>query len=622
MNRQWNRVTRAILPAALIGAAFTTGCRSVGGYRADADRAAAGIIATVQSNALGRAEAIEIESPADTLRRRLLLDQELAYGSQASLGIRDLPDSDYWQGAKHLLEAADTNRISKTDRPLTIGLPDALRIGAANSRDFQQAKEDLFRAALDMDLECDEFRNTFSGMLSGRYDRDGSGEETVASSLGSGELGVSRKLLSGVELSSRIAVDLVRLLTQDTASSVGLLADAGISIPLLRGAGRKIAAEPLKQAEQNMLYEVYSFERFKRAFAVRVASDYFGVLRQAQELRNVEENYKRLIAAARRARRLADSGRLPEFQFDQAVQDELRARTRWIEATQNYAARVDGFKLSLGLPTDAGIELDGTELGRLLSVTNRFDAAPESGPRAVTIPPADAEIVLDEPDAAQAGPLELGLEHAVSLALDSRLDLRTAHGKVEDAQRKVYVAADALRAEATLLGQARAGERRSSAGSASDDDAELRFADGTYSGLINLDLPFERTAERNAYRKSLIGLEKAVRDMQELEDQIKLDIRNTLRDLQAARESLVTQIKAVALAAKRVRSTDLFLQAGRAQIRDVLDSQEALLNAQNALTAAIVSYRIAELNLQRDMGVLQVAANGLWKEYTPEEQNP
>jgi len=84
----------------------------------------------------------------------------------------------------------------------------------------------------------------------------------------------------------------------------------------------------------------------------------------------------------------------------------------------------------------------------------------------------------------------------------------------------------------------------------------------------------------------------------------------------------VTQIKAVALAAKRVRSTDLFLQAGRAQIRDVLDSQEALLNAQNALTAAIVSYRIAELNLQRDMGVLQVAANGLWKEYTPEEQNP
>ena len=607
----------------LVLAIAVSGCRSPQGYRADADRTAARIIESTQQSAFGKTETIEIESPADTLRRRLMLDQQLPYQAPASLGIHDLPDSPYWNAQRHLRRQGDTNGlVVSAKEPLVVNLEGALKISAANSRDYQQAKESLFRTALDLDLERDAFRRTFSGMLSGRFDHNASGEEAVESVLGTGELGLSHQFLNGIELSSRIAVDLVRLLTQDAASSLGLMADASISIPLLRGAGRRITTEPLKQAEQNMLYEVYAFERFKRVFAVRIVSDFLGVLRQEQELRNVDENYKRLIDAARRARRLADAGRLPEFQFDQAVQDELRARTRWIQSTQDYAARVDSFKVSLGFPPDVAIELDRSELDRMLAVTNRFGSASQGETLYGSEAAADGAVEGQAPDVSPTGPLELGEERAVRLALDSRLDLLTAQGNVEDAQRGVYMAADALRAEVTLLGQGQAGERRSSSGSASSENARLQPNRGAYSGVLNVDLPLERTAERNAYRKSLIGLENAVRDLQKLEDQIKLDIRNTLRDLKAAREGLLTQIKAVTLAEKRVRSTDLFLQAGRAQIRDVLDSQEALLNAQNALTSAVVTYRIAELALQRDMGLLQIDANGLWTEYTPEEHQP
>ena len=70
----------------------------------------------------------------------------------------------------------------------------------------------------------------------------------------------------------------------------------------------------------------------------------------------------------------------------------------------------------------------------------------------------------------------------------------------------------------------------------------------------------------------------------------------------------------VQLAQRRVRSTDMLLQAGRAELRDVLDAQSALTSAQNSLYSAAVSYRINELELQRDLGVLQVSADGLWKE--------
>ncbi|MHC4333524.1 MAG: TolC family protein, partial [Planctomycetota bacterium] len=105
-----------------------------------------------------------------------------------------------------------------------------------------------------------------------------------------------------------------------------------------------------------------------------------------------------------------------------------------------------------------------------------------------------------------------------------------------------------------------------------------------------------------------------------LEDEIKLDVRNELSGLLQSRESFKIQAKSVVLAEKRVKSTELFLQAGRGQIqmRDLLDAQDDLLSAQNRLTSAAVSYRVAELELQRDMGLLKIDERGLWQEYVPQ----
>ena len=61
--------------------------------------------------------------------------------------------------------------------------------------------------------------------------------------------------------------------------------------------------------------------------------------------------------------------------------------------------------------------------------------------------------------------------------------------------------------------------------------------------------------------------------------------------------------------------TTEFLQAGRAAIRDVLEAEEALISARDALTSALVAYRVADLNLQRDMAVLRVSEDGLWQEF-------
>ena len=56
----------------------------------------------------------------------------------------------------------------------------------------------------------------------------------------------------------------------------------------------------------------------------------------------------------------------------------------------------------------------------------------------------------------------------------------------------------------------------------------------------------------------------------------------------------------------------LLLKSGRAVIRDMLDAQDALLSAQNALTAALISHLNAKLSFYRDVGILQVKPDGMW----------
>ena len=564
------------------------GCMSPEDYKLEADDVAAKIIATHRAEALGQTDPFTIETPADALRRRLLVAQGLPISGPASLGTDRLTPVPYWPGKPIQVDAAPQASQAAPAGEVDITLPRALQIAAANNRGYQSAKEDVFIAALALDLESQEFRNTFAGLVSGTITHDGSSGRPTSGVVGSGEASWSKRFKNGAALTGRLGLDLVQLLTPGRPRTMGLFGDASISVPLLRGAGRHIVTEPLTQAQRDVIYAIYTLQRFKRTLVVQVAADYLAVLQQQDQIDNATANHTRLAKAAERARRLGKAGRLPETQVGQAEQDELRARDRMIRARNGYQGRLDALKLTLGLPTDARMSLDRDELKRMVDKAN-----------AATADQADVNA------AARPGTFELPPVQAIAKALANRLDLRTAQARVVDAQRGVVVAADNLKADVTLAGTAAMGSGRG-VGSARTANAQMRPEEGVYSASVTSDLPWERTAERNAYRTAYITLERATRRVQELEDGIKLSIRGALRTLAQTRETFAIQSQAARLARRRVTSTELFLEAGRAEIRDVLEAQEALVQAQDQLTAALVNYRNAELELQRDMGVLSV----------------
>jgi len=603
----------------LLAGLLAAGCSSARYYQR-ADEAAYRIIAEKQQTGLGHAEPFALEPPEELLRRRLLLEQELPHAAPASLGRDQLRPVDHWpepaaRPATLAVPASGTAPLPEsTAAGVTITLAEALQIAARNNRDYQSRKEDLFRAALDLDFQRSRFDNIFAAAAEGEYLQDRGGLNTVEGGRGSATGAVSRTLLSGITLTTRLGWDLVRMLQPGRTFAGGLTGDASIAVPLLRGAGRHIVAEPLTRAEREALYAVWDFERFKKEFAVTVADDYLTVLQSADQVRNQAENYRGLIASSRRAERLAEAGKLPRIQVDQSVQNELRARDRWVAAGQAHAQALDRFKLRLGLPADSDLQLDRNEFQRL----EDYIAGRLSGlfvePAREAATSAEDPIILLPVGHEGRGPLELDSGAAIRIALAERLDLRILEGRILDAQRRVVVAADGLRPELTLLGAASVGRGAAIGSTPVDDGNRLDFNRGVYQGLLTLDLPLDRAAEARDYRDSYIELERAVRDLQELEDRIKLAVRDQLRNLEQARASLQVQYLAVRLAERRVKGAALMLEAGRAQIRDLLEAQEALLTAQNGLTSAMIDYRVGELAMQRDLGVLQVDNNGLWQE--------
>lgn len=450
-------------------------------------------------------------------------------------------------------------------------LAEAVALATARNRDYQRQKESLYLSALDLTLFRHNFATKWFGTFDGTYSRNDADESLTAG----GEVGLSRLLEDGTQISTSIASDWLRYLTGDPRESLGSVLSATISKPLLRGAGKDVVMENLTQAERNVLYQIRTFSRYRKTFVVSIVSDYYRVLQALDRVKNAESNYKSLQLAYDQSNLKAMAGRLDMFEADQTKQQMLDARDNLAGAERAYQQALDTFKIRLAIPTDASIELDPNAL-EILSTME-----------------------VSEP--------EFNVDDAIQTALALRLDLATIRDQVDDARRKIKVSENALKADLNIIA-------RANVDSTPDRQAgRLRFNDGSYSIGAQVDLPFDRKSERNNYRESLITLIQRQRDYEDGIDNVKLDVRNNYRSLVESAQRYKIQLLSLELAKERVKSTSLLFQAGRVQTRDVLESQNALLSAQNATTSTLVDYNIAKLSFYRDIEVLSVKPDGLWQ---------
>ncbi|MBC8002459.1 MAG: hypothetical protein H7X97_07710, partial [Opitutaceae bacterium] len=239
-----------------------------------------------------------------------------------------------------------------------INVAEALKIAVQYNRTYQSRKEQLYLVALRLTAEIHRFRPSLFGNATAIASRssDGSYNRRLATGFG-----VDQALKTGADIGLSIANDVVSYYSgQGSYNSFSILS-ATISQPLLRGAGAAVAAENLTQADRDLVYEVRGFAQYQNSFAVDIVTSYFRLLGQRDTVRNEFNNYQNLILSRERAEALAFD-RQPAFQADQARQDELRAKSRYVIAVDNYQRSVDSFKLQLALPLGVEIDLDDSAL--------------------------------------------------------------------------------------------------------------------------------------------------------------------------------------------------------------------------------------------------------------------
>jgi len=455
-------------------------------------------------------------------------------------------------------------------------LAQAVAIATAQNRDYQTQKEALYRSALSLTGTRYQYALKWFGTIDSTYtDNKSTGVDDVDLNI-SGGASKQQLLFDGVLINASIAIDWVRFLTGDPRHTIGSVLSGDLAIPLLGSGAGRVVQENLTQAERDVLYQIRTFNRYRQTFVVSAVNEYYNVLQQRDAMINAKNNYKRQVESKLRLDMLAEAGREPRINVDEAEQRMLSAQNSWVTAQQSYEQALDQFKIRLALHTDADIELDPNEL----------EALKDAG---VSNPNYTADI-------------------AIETALARRLDLANTRDVVEDAARKLELAADGLGVQLNLTG---------SLDAESPDNTRftrLQFQQGVYNLGWDADLPLDRKNQRNSYRNALITFTKSQRDYENEIDNVKLQIRNAYRQLRERAESYRIQQLSLKLAERRLENNQLLLDAGRADVRLLLDSQDALVNAQNNLTAALVNHTISKLNFFRDVGVLQVRPDGMWEE--------
>ena len=450
---------------------------------------------------------------------------------------------------------------SPGDSAAKVDLFKSLEYAVQHSRSYQSQMEELYLRTLDVTLERHlfeprPFANTSLSYQGGQADVDYRSAMVAA-----GNAGIRQRLPYGGEIVASGLVQFVNALNDNTENGESAQIALTATIPLLRGAGM-VNLESLINSERQLVYQVRNFERFRREFAVEVATSYFRILSAQQSVINRRKNYQNLTNLLERTQALYAAGRINFLEVQRSSQAVFSAENTLIDAEASLANTVDDFKLLIGMDVEADLQVIPVTLD-------------------VTVPDIESENV-------------------VKTAHKYRLDVQTARDTIDDATRGVQVAANGLEPELNLFANSSVGNRVNTPAS------RLDARSTEYSAGVRLDLPIDRLAERNTYRASLITLDRARRDLDELLDLVTADVRTRIRAIRSAISSLDIQRRSIDLAIRRLDYATELLQAGKVNSRDVVEAQQSLLTAQDAYETARSNLQIEILRFLRDTGTLRV----------------
>ena len=293
------------------------------------------------------------------------------------------------------------------DDAIRLDVDSAVRLAYVHSPLHQRTLETLYLSSLDVTGERFRLDTQFFGGNSAEYRHQGNltpaaiafnpllGRYTVTGPFDVAEsnrlniasdIEARRRFATAGEVLVGFANSFAFEFAGGDVSLASSLANFSFIQPLLRGAGRDVALEQLTLSERRLLANLRAYSQFRQGFFTQIVigelgvtgpqrfgggtvlqsfsgfggvNGYLGLLQQAQQIRNTEDNLRLQLRTRDRLEALYDNELIDIVQIDQFRQNIEVTRANLLDQTNGLELAVDNYKTQiLGLPSDLPVDLD------------------------------------------------------------------------------------------------------------------------------------------------------------------------------------------------------------------------------------------------------------------------
>lgn len=292
-----------------------------------------------------------------------------------------------------------------------------------------------------------------------------------------------------------------------------------------------------------------------------VANNYYQVLVNRQQLNVIDTNIKNVKVIEKIISNQYKNGLAKKIDVDRIKVNLTNLETQR-EQTINAITQLENqLKFAMGMPVGTEITLPKTELTEVSSLPQFSD----------------------------------------SLSMDNRTEIKILdiQDKLLSLQRKAYVSE--YYPSLALTGNYTYSSQSGGFDFLSSNAAAIGF--GASSVGLTLKVPiFNGFLTRSKVRQADVDIKKAREDRRESKNGLNMAYENAKIQLRNSMNTINSQKKNAELADEIYRSTQNNYNNGLASLTDLLDTENALTEAQNSYTQALLNYKIAEIQLIKSNG--------------------
>jgi len=354
--------------------------------------------------------------------------------------------------------------------------------------------------------------------------------------------------------------------------------------PLLRNGWRFANTAPLIIARRNLQQSRAGFQAQVSTAILQAVTQYWTVVRDRGNLRVDQESLDAAQASYQRDKRALELGALSPLDIYRPEAEVAARRVTAIQAEYTVKQAEDTLRMIIGADQDdytQALDLDLTEKPEPIGELKSIDAT-----------------------------------SAFQLALAKRPEVQVAQRALENDETSIRLAHNHLLPDLSLTGfyqstgiggnefSLTTGQPTSTGGFGTSLNQLFGFSYPGYGAALTLNLPIKNRGAQAELGTALVGRHRDLYSALQIRQQITLDVKNAVHQLEVAKLSLAAGQTALDLAQNTLSAEQRKTQLGAENVFFLLDAQTRVASAQAGLLQAQVDYQNAIATLDYATGNL------------------